>query len=100
MPQVDACAASKRPFGPFGDGKCQHCSATLGASRTATAQAEGGFMINALWPEINALLLLASSQANTPSGNNGTSFLKNSSICLVASDLTVMLPSLSTSSAP
>src|SRR5205085_4776331 len=100
MPQYEGCAGSKRPFGPFGEGKCQHCSATFGASRTATAQAEGGFMINALWPDISALLLLESSQANTPSGSSGTSFLKNSSLCLVASDLTVMLPSLSTSSAP
>ena len=57
-------------------------------------------MMNALWPEISALLLLESSHAKTPSGSSGTSFLKNSSICLVASDLTVMLPSLSTISAP
>ena len=57
-------------------------------------------MISALWPEISALLLLESSQAKTPSGNSGTSFLKKSSMCLVASDLTVMLPSLSTISAP
>ncbi len=57
-------------------------------------------MISALSPEISALLLLESFQANTPSGSNGTSFLKKSSMCLVASDLTVMLPSLSTISAP
>ena len=44
-------------------------------------------MINALWPEMSALLLLESSQAKTPSGSDGTSFLKNSGSCLVASDL-------------
>src|SRR6478672_8169273 len=47
MPQKDGCAGSKRPLGPFGDGKCQHCSATFGASRTATAHAEGGLKISA-----------------------------------------------------
>ena len=47
-----------------------------------------------------AFLDACQTEAKTPSGNSGTSFLKNSSICLVASDLTVMLPSLSTSSAP
>src|SRR5215469_14745017 len=65
------------PADLFGE-KFQHCSATLGASRTATAQAEGGFMIRALWPEISALLLLESSQAKTPSGSSGISFLKYS----------------------
>src|SRR3954451_12664895 len=100
MPQNEGCAGSKRPFGPFGDEKCQHCSATLGASRTATAHAEGGFMISAACPEISALLLLESSQAKTSGGRNGTSFLNHSSTCLVASDFTVVLPSLSTSWAP
>src|SRR6188508_3202259 len=100
MPQKDGCAGSKRPFGPFGDGKCQHCSATFGASRTATAQAEGGFMISAAWPEISALLLLESSQAKTSGGRNGTSFLNHSSTCFTWSDLTMVLPSLSTSCAP
>src|SRR5438067_2046712 len=100
MPQYEGCAGSKRPFGPFGDGKCQHCSATFGASRTATAQAEGGLKISAAWPEINALLLLESSQANTSGGRNGTSFLNQPRTCFTGSDLTVMLPSLSTNSAP
>src|SRR6266853_3848049 len=100
MPQYEGCAGSKRPFGPFGDGKCQHCSATFGLSRTATAQAEGGFMIRALCPEISALLLLESSQAKTPSGRNGTSFLNHASTWRVAAESTVMLPSLSTSAAP
>src|SRR5258707_10424291 len=100
MPQNDGLAGSNRPFGPFGDGKCQHCSATFGASRTATAQAEGGLKINAAWPEISALLLLESSQAKTSGGSTGTSFLNHSNTCFTGSDLTVMLPSLSTSSAP
>src|SRR5436190_23996718 len=100
MPQYEGCAGSKRPFGPFGDGKCQHCSATFGASRTATAQAEGGLKISAAWPEISALLLLESSHAKTSGGRNGTSFLNQPSTCFTGSDLTVMLPSLSTSSAP
>src|SRR5213595_2710900 len=100
MPQNEGCAGSKRPFGPLGAEKCQHCSATFGASRTATAQAEGGLKISELWPEINALLFDESSQANTSGGRNGTSFLNHSSTCLVASDLTVMLPSLSTICAP
>src|ERR1700741_3090473 len=60
IPQYDGWPGSNRPFGPFGDGKCQHCSPTFGASRTATAQAEGGFMMKALCPEISALLLLES----------------------------------------
>src|SRR5205085_11154154 len=99
-PQKNGTAGSKRPFGPFGVGKVQSCSATGRASRTATAQAEGGFMIKALWPEIKALLLLESSQAKTPSGRSGTSFLNQSSTCLVASDFTVILPSLSVICAP
>src|SRR5207302_5902679 len=100
MPQNEGCAGSKRPFGPLGAEKCQHCSATFGASRTATAQAEGGLKMNAAWPEISALLLLESSQAKTSGGRNGTSFLNHASTCLTGSDLTMMLPSLSTRSAP
>src|SRR5580693_8596749 len=92
MPQKDGCAGSKRPFGPLGDGKCQHCSATFGASRTATAQAEGGFMMNAPLPEISHLLLPASSQAKTSGGNAGTAFLNHSRTCFTASDLTVISP--------
>src|SRR4051794_13046420 len=99
-PQKNGTAGSNRPFGPFGVGNVHNCSATFGASRTATAQAEGGFMISADCPEISALLFEASSQANTSGGNTGTSFLNHSSTCFVASDLTVMLPSLSTSSTP
>src|ERR1044071_242264 len=100
MPQNEGCAGSKRPFGPFGDEKCQHCSATLGASRTATAQADGGFMISAAWPEISALLFEESSQAKTSGGRTFTSFWNHSRTCLTWSDFTVVLPFLSTSSAP
>src|ERR1041384_2162203 len=100
VPQKNGTAASNRPCGPFGDGKCQTCSATLGASRTATAQADGGLKISEACPEIRNLLFEASSQANASGGRNGTSFLNHSSTCLVASDLTVMLPSLSTIRAP
>jgi len=92
--------AAKRPFGPFGGGKHQHCSAIFGASRLATAQAEGGFWISDPLPEISHLLLPALSQAQTSSGMNLTNFLNHSRTCRVASDLTVMLPSLSTISAP
>src|ERR1041385_6447173 len=100
MPQNEGCAGSKRPLGPFGEEKCQHCSATFGASRTATAQADGGFMISAAWPEISALLFEESSQAKTSGGSTGTSFWNHSSTCFIASDLTVTLPSLSTIWAP
>src|SRR4029077_18317288 len=91
---------SNRPFGPLGEGWVQHSSAILGASRTATAQAEGGFMIKAPFPEMSHLLFEASSQAKTSAGRAGTSFLNHSSTCRVASDLTVMLPSWSTRTAP
>ena len=56
-PRRTAPPASNRPFGPFGDGKVQHCSATFGASRTATAQAEGGLKISAPSPEISAFVV-------------------------------------------
>ena len=57
-------------------------------------------MINALWPEISALLLDASFHAKTVGGKSGTAFWNHSSTCLVASDLTVILPSKSTSWTP
>ena len=57
-------------------------------------------MISAACPEISDLLFEASSQAKTLGGSTGTSFLNHSSTCFVASDLTVMLPSWSTSCAP
>src|SRR4029077_18650715 len=56
--------------------------------------------IKEVWPEISDLLFEALSQAQTLSGRNRTSFWKYSSTCRVASDLTVMLPSSSTSCAP
>src|SRR5215471_4871692 len=96
VPKKNGTAASNRPFGPLGEGKCHTFSATWGASRTATAQAEGGLKISVAWPEIRYLLFDASSHAKASFGRYGTSFLKNSSTCRVASDLTVMLPSLST----
>src|SRR5215212_1397163 len=88
------------PFGPFGVGKVQSCSATLVASRFATAQAEGALKMRALCPEISALLLEASSQAKTLSGKNGTVFLNHSSTVRIASLLTVTSPFASTSCAP
>src|ERR1700704_1500612 len=100
MPQKPKLVASKRPSGPFGDGNVHSCSAIFGASRTATAQAPGGFMINAPCPEISHLLLPALSQANTLGGKNGTAFLNHSNTSFTASDLTVILPSASTSCAP
>src|SRR6185312_9005565 len=100
VPQKNGTAGSKRPFGPFGVGKCQISSPIFGASRTATAQAEGGLKISGPSPEIRYLLFDASSQANPSFGVRGTSFWNHSSTCFIASDLTVMLPSLSTSAAP
>jgi len=45
----------------LGAGKGQQSAATVGASRFATAHADGGFQISALWPEISARLFDASS---------------------------------------
>src|SRR5215469_10938433 len=87
---------SNRPFGPLGLGKVHSCLPISGASRTATAQAEGGFMISAPLPATSHLLLPVSSQAKTSGGKNGTAFLNHSSTRLVSSDLTVTLPSAST----
>src|SRR5437764_4880567 len=89
-----------RPLGPFGAGKVHCCSATFGASRFATAQADGALKIRALCPEISALLFDASSQAKTLGGKNGTIRLNHSSTVRTASVLTVMLPLSSTSCAP
>src|SRR6516164_6161283 len=100
VPQKPKLHGSKRPCLPFGEWKVHSCSATLGASRTATAQAPGGFMINAPRPEISHLLLDALSQANTLVGRDGTIFLNQPRISLTGSELTVMLPSASTSCAP
>ena len=66
---------AKRPFGPAGKLWVQHCSATCGASRLATAQALGGFMISAPLPATSHLLLEASSQAAISGGRKLISFL-------------------------
>src|SRR4029077_7831351 len=100
IPQNPKLQGSKRPCGPFGEWKVHSCSAILGASRTATAQAPGGFMINAPWPETSHLLLPALSQANTLAGSDGTIFLNQPRTSFTGSELTVMLPSASTSCAP
>src|SRR3954453_11473042 len=57
MPQKYGLYATNRPFGPRGAENVQQSCATRGWSRFATAQAEGGLKINALWPEIKARLL-------------------------------------------
>src|SRR5437764_219533 len=100
IPQYQGMPASIRPFGPFGGGNVHNCLAISGASRTATAQAEGGLRISEPLPEIRYLLLLALSQAYTSGGRNGASRLNQSSTIFTGSELTVMLPSRSTSSAP
>src|SRR3954467_2243287 len=100
MPQKKGRPGLKRPFGPFGEGNVQSCSAILGLSRLATAYALGGFMMSAPLPAISHLLFDASSHANTSGGRNCTSFLQYSIACRVASDLTVMLPLASISCAP
>ena len=75
VPQKNGRNGAKRPFGPDGKPCVQHCSATFGASRLATAQAVGGFMISAPWPETRNLLFEASSHAATSAGRNAISFL-------------------------
>src|SRR5258708_19290443 len=66
---------AKRPFRPSGKPWVQHCSATSGASRLATAHALGGFIINAPFPCTPHLLLAASSHAGASGGRNAISFL-------------------------
>ena len=75
MPQKYGRNGAKRPFGPAGKPCVQHCSATCGASRLATAQALGGFMISAPLPETSHLLFEASSQAGASGGRNGGKLL-------------------------
>src|SRR5215472_6570804 len=57
-------------------------------------------MISAPWPEINHLLLDALSQANTLGGRDGAICLNHTKTSFTSSDLTVILPSASTSCAP
>ena len=47
---------------------CHVCSAISGLSRRATAQALGGFMISAVLPATNILLLLESSHDGASGG--------------------------------
>src|SRR3954463_1576414 len=75
VPQKNGTNGAKRPFGPAGKPCVQHCSATCGASRLATAQALGGFMISEACPETRNLLFEASSHAATSGGRNAISFL-------------------------
>src|SRR5437016_5404970 len=70
MPARKGVNETKRPFGPFGIAKVQHCSATAGASRLATAQALGPLRISAPRPEISQRLLEASSHATVSGGRN------------------------------
>ena len=67
-PRRRAGTARSGPSGPAGMPCVQHCSATCGASRLATAQALGGFMISAPLPETSHLLLEASSHAGASGG--------------------------------
>src|SRR5216117_1451715 len=75
VPQKYGTNGANRPFGPAAMPWVQHFSATCGASRLATAQALGGFMISAPLPEISHLLLEASSHAGTSGGRKAISFL-------------------------
>src|SRR4029079_14827985 len=78
MPHRYGRDGAKRPFGPDGKPCVQHCSAICGASRLATAQALGGFMISAPLPATSHLLLEASSQAGASAGRNWASFARYS----------------------
>src|SRR3954462_14810991 len=100
MPQKYGRNGAKRPFGPAGKPCVQHCSATCGASRFATAQALGGFMIIAPRPETSHLLLDASSHAGASAGKNFASFTLYSSAWRTGSDLTVISPLALTNCAP
>src|SRR6202795_2084891 len=70
MPQKYGMLGVKRPFGPAGMPCVHRCSATWGASRLATAQALGGFMMSAPLPATSHLLLVASSHAGASGGKN------------------------------
>jgi hypothetical protein len=75
MPQKNGTNGAKPSLRPGREAMRPACSATCGASRLATAQALGGFMISEPWPEIRNLLFEASSQAETSLGRNCISFL-------------------------
>src|SRR6185312_2206962 len=99
-PQKYGRSGMNLPFGPAGLGKVQQSAATCGASRLATAQAEGGFQIRALLPEISARLLEASSYCTVSAGMNGISRLQYSIASRTVSVSTVMLPLASSRFAP
>src|SRR6516225_10929346 len=72
-PQKNGWKGTNRPFGPAGMPCVHSCSATCGASRLATAQALGGFMISAPRPETSHLLFEESSQAGASGGKKRAS---------------------------
>src|ERR1043165_4802053 len=100
VPQKYGRNGATRPFGPAGKPCVQHCSATCGASRLATAQALGGFMISAPRPETSHLLFDASSHAGASGGKNFASLTEYSSAWRTASVFTVMSPLALTRYAP
>src|ERR1043165_7141995 len=99
-PQKYGRNGAKRPFGPAGMPCVQHCSATCGASRLATAQALGGFMIIAPRPDTSHLLFEASSHAGASAGKNFASLVAYSSAWRTSSVFTVMSPLALTRYAP
>ena len=92
MPQKYGRCGTRRPFGPRGLGKVQQSAATCGASRLATAQAEGGFQISAALPEISARLFEASSHCTASGGMNFTIFWQYSIAAITLSDSMVISP--------
>src|SRR5580658_7537615 len=70
IPQKYGRCGTMRPFGPRGLENVQQSAATCGASRLATAQADGGFQIRALLPAISTRLLDASSYWTVSAGMN------------------------------
>src|SRR5579872_2660198 len=99
-PQKYGRCGTRRPFGPRGLGNVQQSAATCGASRLATAQADGGFQISAALPEISARLFEASSQLIASEGMNFTMRSAYSIAWRTLSDSMTMLPFASTRSAP
>src|SRR5580704_5323159 len=100
MPQKYGRWGTRRPTGPRGLGNVQQSSATCGASRLATAQAEGGFQINAALPDISARLLEASSHCTASDGMNFTIFWQYSIAAFTLSESMVISPLAFTRSAP
>src|SRR6201994_367211 len=92
MPQKYGRCGTRRPFGPVGLGKVQQSAATCGASRLATAQADGGFQISAALPEISARLFDASSHCTASDGMNFTIFWQYSIAAITLSEPMVISP--------